>query len=594
VLNEQMNIVFVGHVDHGKSTIIGRLLAETNSLPEGKLEKLKNYCERNSKPFEYAFLLDALGEEQAQGITIDIARCFFKTHKRKYLILDAPGHIEFLKNLVTGAANAEAGCLVIDAKEGIKENSRRHAYMLSLLGVKQVVVLINKIDLINYDEAHFNFLKTHFNEYLEKIKVRPLLFIPISGREGDNIAKLSSKTSWYKGRTILEALDELHKELSDENKVFRMPVQDVYKFTEDGDDRRIIAGQVITGKLQVGDKVIFHPSGNTSYIKSIESFNSSPLSTVSAGFSTGFTLQDQIYVKRGEIASKANEAAPIIASTLKVVIFWLGRQSLQLNTHYWFKLGTSKTKAVVTSIINVLNTSTLESHSEASEITFNQVAECIIKLFTPITYDDIQIHPALSRFVIVDKYDIAGGGIIQERIIDNKSLIQEKFYHRNLKWITSNIALEEREERFKQQAKLILITGDCTPELRQTMALQLERYLFDQGKNVYFIGIGNVKHALETEHNSHSTIINEDLKKFSEVLNILLTTGLIVIAAAAKITQEDLNLIKMATGKEEIMTIWLGDQRDNLNEEVIYFDATKPLNQLFVQLQSVINPYDKT
>ena len=182
--SDQMSVVMVGHVDHGKSTIIGRLLAETGSLPEGKIEQVRAMCQRHARPFEYAFLLDALKDEQAQGITIDTARCFFKTPTRHYTLIDAPGHIEFLKNMITGAARAEAALLVIDAAEGIRENSRRHGYMVSMLGVRQVAVLVNKMDLIDYDAGRFEAIRADYSAFLGKINLAPLAFIPISGREG--------------------------------------------------------------------------------------------------------------------------------------------------------------------------------------------------------------------------------------------------------------------------------------------------------------------------------------------------------------------------------------------------------------------------
>ena len=185
--SEKFPIVFAGHVDHGKSTIIGRLLSETGSLPEGKLETIKNYCRLNSRPFEYAFLIDALKDEQSQGITIDTARVFFSTKKRDFVIIDAPGHIEFLKNMVTGASRAEAAVLVIAADEGVQENSRRHGYMLSILGIKQIVVLVNKMDLAGYSEEIFNRIKAEYTEFLSEIGIKPLGFVPVSGLNGVNI-----------------------------------------------------------------------------------------------------------------------------------------------------------------------------------------------------------------------------------------------------------------------------------------------------------------------------------------------------------------------------------------------------------------------
>ena len=286
----QMNIVIAGHVDHGKSTVIGRLLADTGSLPEGKLEQIRENCERSSKPFEYAFLLDALKNEQSQGITIDSARVFFQTKKRHYIIIDAPGHIEFLKNMVSGASRAEAAFLVIDAEEGIQENSRRHGYMLSMLGIKQICVLVNKMDLVDYSKNVYKKIVRKYSRFLKSVEIDQVRFIPVSGREGTNIAELSDLMPWYRGKTVIEQLDCFKKEEDRRNLPFRMPVQDVYKFTKFNDSRRIIAGNIESGSLKAGDEVVFYPSGKRSAVKSLEVFNREPPETFYAPCSAGFTL----------------------------------------------------------------------------------------------------------------------------------------------------------------------------------------------------------------------------------------------------------------------------------------------------------------
>ena len=270
---ELLNIVTVGHVDHGKSTVIGRLLADAGALPKGKLESIRENCRRNSKPFEYAFLLDALHNEQDQGITIDTARCFFKSDKRRYIIIDAPGHIEFLKNMVTGASRAEAALMVIDAARGIEENTRRHGYFLSMLGIRQVAVLVNKMDLVGYSEEVYRSIVTEFTEFLAKINISPAAFIPVSGMEGDNIAIRSERTPWYFGPTVLEQMDAFVPVPSPENRPLRMPVQGVYKFTEGGDERRIVAGTLEAGSLRAGDKIVFYPSGKKTTVASLEVFS---------------------------------------------------------------------------------------------------------------------------------------------------------------------------------------------------------------------------------------------------------------------------------------------------------------------------------
>ena len=314
---EQINIVIVGHVDHGKSTVIGRLLADTGSLPRGKLKQVKESCEKNARPFEYSFLLDTLKDEQSQGITIDTARCFFKTKKRDYIILDAPGHIEFLKNMVTGASHAEAALLVIDAAEGIQENSKRHGHMVSMLGIKQVSVLVNKMDLVNYEKLVFEKIRLEYSEFLNKINIEPISFIPVSAREGDNIARPSRKMGWYKKKTVLNQVDDFQRNPSLENLPFRLPVQDIYKFTRHDDNRRIIAGTIATGSVSIGDEVEFLPSRKVSSINTIENFNTEKYTTSRAGEATGFTLDTQIYIRPGELMVKREEKQPQSVQGLK-------------------------------------------------------------------------------------------------------------------------------------------------------------------------------------------------------------------------------------------------------------------------------------
>ena len=263
---ETLKVAIVGHVDHGKSTLVGRLLHDTGSLPDGKLEAIQEVCRRRGVPFEWAFLMDALQAERDQGVTIDTSQIWFRTARRQYVIIDAPGHKEFLKNMITGAAAADAALLVIDADEGVKEQSRRHGYLLHLLGVRQVTVAINKMDLVGYDQSRFEAIKREYNTYLSEIGVTATHIIPVSAREGDTVASRSQAMAWYEGPTVLEALDYFQVVTQPEGLPLRMPVQDVYRF----DDRRIIAGRIESGILRTGDTVLFSPSNKTGKIRSIE------------------------------------------------------------------------------------------------------------------------------------------------------------------------------------------------------------------------------------------------------------------------------------------------------------------------------------
>ena len=553
-----MNIVIVGHVDHGKSTVIGRLLADTHSLPDGKLEQVRADCELNSKPFEYAFLLDALKDEQAQGITIDAARVFFKSSLRPYLILDAPGHIEFLKNMITGAARAEAALLVIDAAEGVQENSRRHGYMVSMLGVHQLAVVVNKMDLVNWDEAVYDRIVTEYSAFLEQVGIRPSCFIPVSGRGGDNIADRSGNLPWYTGPTVLDALDAFRSEPAPVEQPFRMPVQDVYKFTKQGDDRRIVAGTIDSGTVRVGDDVIFYPSGKKSRIKSLEAFNRPVQSRAEAGFAVGFTLQEQIYITRGEVATLESEPRPQVTTRLRVSLFWLGREAMVQRKEYLLKLGTARVTARLEEVLRVMDASNLETTQQRSAVQRHDVAECVLKLDRAIACDLAEDIPTTSRFVLVDDFEIRGGGIVREALPDRQTAVRDRVLLRNYKWEPSIIQPEQRAEKYNQKAALILVTGEHESD-RKGVAKALEEKLFEDGKVVYFLGIGSVLYGVDADIERRPENRQEHMRRLAEVANLMLDAGIILVVAAAELTQDDLAVIKTAVPPGWIQTIWAGD-----------------------------------
>ncbi len=574
---QQMNIVIAGHVDHGKSTVIGRLLADTNSLPDGKLEAVRANCERNSKPFEYAFLLDALKDEQAQGITIDAARVFFKTAKRDYIIIDAPGHIEFLKNMVTGASRAECALLVIDADEGVQENSRRHGYMISMLGIKQIVVLVNKMDLVGYDEAVFRQIRKEYSSFLSEMGAEAVDFIPVSGMKGDSVASLGGNMGWYNGATVLESLDGFKKEAEKSGKPFRMPVQDIYKFTGFGDSRRVVAGTVETGRLSLGDEVVFYPSGKRSRVGSFEEFNASEgRSSVGEGRAVAFTLEEQIYIRRGEIAVKADEQAPRVSSKLRVNLFWLGKKPMTTDREYLFKCGTLKIPARVEEVSVVIDASNLGVNEKPKQINRNDVAECILKLKSPAAFDLASEFEGTGRFVIVDEYEIAGGGIIREDLPDSSAEIRDKVMLRNFKWEKSFINPSDRAGRYNQKQQLIIITGGKDTG-KKTIAKQLEEQLFIDGKYVYFLGIGNVLYGVDADIKNaggNGETRREHIRRLAEVSYLLMDTGLILIVTAIDLNQEELEIIKTVVDPENIETLWVGREvTTDINYDYYFTDG---------------------
>lgn len=406
---EIVKIVVVGHVDHGKSTVIGRLLYDTKSVTEGKIERVKKVCKEKGKPFEYAYLLDAFEEEQKQGITIDTTQLQFFTEKRDYVIIDAPGHKEFLKNMISGAANAEAALLIIDALEGVQEQSRRHGYILSLLGIQKVYVIVNKMDLIDYSEEKFLKIQGEMEEFLNNLNVYPLKYIPISAFYGENMTNQSEKMGWYQGEPILEAIDLFEKDKGIEDKPLRFPIQDVYKFDK---HRRIIAGRIESGKLNVGDEILISPGNKTTRVKSIEHWvEKDKTDTLYAGMSVGITVEDEFFNKRGEFISHKNEV-PLVSGLFKANIFWMGKNSLLKNKKYKLKLATQEVECEIETINKVIDATTLETLENASEVKTNDVAEVTVKTKEKVAFDEFRHNQSTGRFVIVDGYDVSGGGII--------------------------------------------------------------------------------------------------------------------------------------------------------------------------------------
>ncbi len=561
---EQMNVVIVGHVDHGKSTLVGRLLVDTGSLPEGKLEAVRKQCERNAKPFEYAFLLDALKDEQTQGITIDTARSFFKSAKRDYIIIDAPGHIEFLKNMISGAARAEAALLLIDAHEGIKENSKRHGYMMRFLGIKNVAVCVNKMDLVGYDEKVFEQIKADYITFLNDIDLKPQSFIPIAAFHGDNMVLVSKKMPWYKGPSVLEALDRFQKQAPVDQVVFRMPVQDIYKFTEEGDERRIVAGRVETGTVKTGDEIVFLPSGKKNRIRAIEYFNGPACSSASAGQSIGFTMDTEIYIRPGELMVKASERPPQVSNKFKANVFWMGKQPLVEGKIYKLKIATQQVPVMVVEIIHVLNAAELAS-TKKNHVARHEVGECVFEAMKPVAFDLAGEIAATGRFVLVDQYEIAGGGIILSPVFDNDSSLKQHIKKREYGWERSHITPEDRAQKVGHKSALIVISGKIDTG-KQRIAKALEEGLVKLGKFVYFLGVSN-RLVLATHDSKDKTLRKfEMLTQLGELAHLMTDAGLILITSVTDIDDDELKILKTLNSPSLTLVVNVGENRFNAGD----------------------------
>lgn len=405
-----LRIVIVGHVDHGKSTLIGRLLHETGSLPDGKLQSIKAISERRGVPFEWSFLLDALQTERDQGITLDTSQIRFRTAARDVVLIDAPGHAEFLRNMITGAAQADAAVLVIDAAEGVREQTRRHCYLLHLLGIKQVAVVINKMDRVDFDQARFHELEEEMTRHLGVIGLSATAVIPITARGGDGVARRTPSIAWYTGRTVLETLDRFlpAKPLTDLPAA--LPVQAVYKF----DERRIVAGRLETGRISVGDEIIIMPRGMAAQVQSIEAWPVSdsakqPLAA-RAGQSIGLTLDRQVFIERGDVIS--TPAAPARkARRLRARVFWLHDEPLTIGQAIGLRIGMAECRGTVRLIQNAVDPGEL-APTKGTAVARNHVGEIEIELLQPVAAELYLHNPHIGRLVIDLGGRIAGGGLI--------------------------------------------------------------------------------------------------------------------------------------------------------------------------------------
>jgi bifunctional enzyme CysN/CysC len=539
-VTEQLKIVIVGHVDHGKSTFVGRLFHDTGSLPDGKLEQLQKIAERRGVPFEWANLMDALQFERDQNITIDTAQIWFRTPKRQYVIIDAPGHKEFLKNMVTGAANAEAALLLIDAHEGVQENSRRHGYLLNLLGIRQIAVLVNKMDLEDYREVRFRQIEAEYRAWLKTIAVEPTVFIPMAAKHGDNIASRSSKMQWWSGPTVVETLDQFKISELPKDQPLRFPIQDVYRF----DERRILAGRVESGAIKVGDRLVFSPTNKTSTVKTIERWNAPTARSASAGESVGITLTEQIFVARGAVAA-LESAPPFELSSFKARLFWLGRQPFSKGKTYKLKLATQEVECHIESIDRVIDASTLETIARKPGEQFvgrHEVAELTIHTRKPIAFD---IHSEIvptGRFVIVDGFDVSGGGIVAadnypRRTHDGSTKSE------NIFWSRGKVTVQQRELRNGHLGCVLWLTG-LSSAGKSTIATELERELFNLGRHAYVLDGDNIRHGLGADLGFSPKDRTENIRRIGEVAKLFADAGVICITAFISPYREDRNLVR--------------------------------------------------
>jgi sulfate adenylyltransferase subunit 1 len=403
-----VRLVFVGHVDHGKSTLIGRLLVATNSLPRERIAEVQRVSAELGKEAELAYLTDYLQEERERNITIDTTQIFFRTRKRSYVIIDAPGHVEFIKNMLSGASQAEAGVLIVDAREGVMEQTRRHAYLIHLLGIRRLVAVVNKMDLIDYRVEGFDRVKKDLTGFLGRMSLSPDAVIPVSARLGENIAKYSRRMDWYQGPVFIDALDRIRSERDKRGKPLRLPVQDVLPVR----GRRTILGRVEAGSVERGQSLTILPGGLRARAVEILRFGERRKGA-HTGESIGLVIDEDHEVHRGAVIVQG-DAEPLVTDEVRLTLFWMGDEPFAAGSELSLQCSTQEVGCRPVSVERRIDSSTLEVLEERGlEVRKNEVGLVTLKLQRPIVLEPFTEIPALGRVVLRKEGEVLGIGIIQ-------------------------------------------------------------------------------------------------------------------------------------------------------------------------------------
>lgn len=514
----------VGHVDHGKSTLIGRLLHDTGSLPEGKLAELQAASDKRGGTLEWSFLLDSFQAERDQGITIDTTQIFFQTAARPYVIIDAPGHKEFLKNAVSGVAQAQAALLVIDAAEGVREQSRRHALILQLLGLRQVAVIVNKIDLIEFDPVRFDAVATEITAFLAELGLHPKAIIPISARHGDNIVTRSAETSWYQGPTVIDLLDSFEAAKPATEQPLRLPIQDVFKF----DDRRLVVGRIESGRLKVGDTLAFAPTGKSARIASIETWNAAPQIAAAAGQSVALTLDDELFIERGHVATHP-ERQPHLTHEALIRLFWLDEAPLEPGDRIGLKVATSEYQISIEGIRAVIDVDSLD-RTVADRVPRNGIAEVLVRSRQLMAIDHVDELAKTGRAVLTRNGDIVGGAVILREKAPEKTGAKTGADPRHLFSPDHHVTRAARAVANGHQGAVIWLTG-LSGSGKSTLAMALERDLFAKGRQVYVLDGDTLRTGLNSDLGFGPEARAENIRRAAEMAKLFADAGFVVVTS---------------------------------------------------------------
>ena len=510
-------IVIVGHVDHGKSSLIGRLLHDTGSLPEGRLEALRSSSEKRGLGIEWSFLLDSLQAERDQGVTIDATRLPFQLNGRPFVIIDAPGHRQFLRNMVTGAAGAAAAVLVLDVAEGIQDQTRRHALMLRLIGIRHVIVLMNKADLLGFDRTRIEPVAGQARALLASLGLDASALIPASARHGDNVAGRSANLAWYTGPTLVEALAAVPPPASQADRPFRLPVQDVYR---DG-DRRVVVGRIEAGRIAVGDEVSVGVAATPARVAAILAWSAPAPGEAAAGQSTALLLEPDVVVERGDMISRPG-APPLKSSRVRARLFWLRAEPLRLGEAFRLRLATAEYAVSVATIENIVRIEDL-AEQPGTEVPAEGFAEIVLAAPQGIVFDPFEPGGRGGRGVLADAYGriVGGAPLIGPADIDAAHAIHP---------VDSAVTPLERARARGHGGGVFWMTG-LPGSGKSTVARAAERLLFSRGSDVVVLDGDTLRSRLNSDLGFSDADRTENIRRTASVARLMADAGLVVLVA---------------------------------------------------------------
>jgi len=514
-----LRFITCGSVDDGKSTLIGRLLYDSKMIFEDQLAALEADSKKvgtQGGDLDFALLVDGLAAEREQGITIDVAYRFFSTDKRKFIVADTPGHEQYTRNMVTGASTADLAVILIDARKGVLTQTRRHSYLVSLIGIRKVVLAINKMDLVDYSHETFDAIVAEYREFARQIDLHDVVAIPVSGLKGDNITTPSQHTPWYHGPTLMGYLETIEIEDSLQHRPFRLPVQWVNRPNL---DFRGFAGTIVGGTVSPGERVRVLPSGRESRIARVVTMDGD-LERAVAGQSVTLTLEDEIDVSRGDVIATTS-APPGVADQFETTIIWMADDPMLPGRPYWMKIGTKQVTATITEPKYKVNVNTLE-HLAAKKLGLNEIGVCNVSLDHPIAFDPYAENRDTGGFVLIDRLTNAtvGAGLIHFALRRSQ----------NIHWQALDVNKQSRAEAKHQKPAILWFTG-LSGAGKSTIANLVDKQLLALGKHTYLLDGDNVRHGLNRDLGFTDADRVENIRRVAEVSKLMVDAGLIVLVS---------------------------------------------------------------